>query len=1061
MSSRFAPGLRVSALLVAAVIQPVRFSLAQDAPRQPDYAQEAVVVEQARTLLRFEKDGTGRREIYMRLKTQSEAGVQEWGQLLFGYNAASERPEIAFVRVKKPDGTVVTTASNAVQDLSSPVQRVAPVYTDFRQKHVTVESLRPGDILEFSVITQIHTPLAQGHFWTEYSFQQDGIVLDEQLDIDVPGDYPITLQTRTGFDPTTRESAGRTIYHWNRSHLVREDPDAKESKKKAAAEPEPAPVRLTTFQSWEQVGRWYAGLEGPQRTPTAEIRQKASELIAGHPSDLEKLEALYSFVATNFRYVSLSLGAGRYQPRAAVDVLREQYGDCKDKHTLLASLIEAAGLHASAVLINSELKLDPDFPSPSQFDHVITRAMAGKEEVWLDATAEVAPFRLLAFPLRKKQALVVDAAGPHLEETPANPPVANSVTQEVDAKLGEAGKLSAHVRMSFRGDAELLFRTIFRATPAAQWKKILEEIVKQQGLNGDVSDWKVSDPAATRDAFTFEFAVSSAGFVDWSKKKVDVSLPFSDVSLPSVDESADAETLPLKLGPPGEMSYKVKLELPEGSRPRLPVPVTVIRDYGDYRGTYSLTGKTFVAERVLRQRESELPAARRQDFAAFSRVVGSDARQLLSIESGTLTATAPPADLKVRELNQSGYDAIQAGNYAQAVTLLKRVIELDPKDKVAWNNLGRAYLGMRQTDEAIAAFRKQIEVNPYDQYAYNNLGAAYLRQRKYDDAEGAFLKQLEVNPLDTYAHTGLGGMYLERKQYDRAASELEKAVALAPDNAQLFITMGKAYLGLERNADATVAFDKAVELSPTPLTWNNIAYELSLRSVNLDRAQQYAESAVAATTAASRNIDVEHADAQALAIVASLAAYWDTLGWVHFAKGDLAIAEKFVGASWRLNQHAEVGDHLGQIYEKAGRREDAIRTYAMALAADRPPEEVRTHLKHLLAGKQNVDDLVTEHLGDLAKMRIVELPLKGAAGKKADFFVLFGPPAVVEGTKFAGGDDALRPMLSDALAKAKYASMFPDDAPAKILRRGFLTCPSGNGACAFTLLLPEDAQPMK
>lgn len=56
----------------------------------------------------FESDGTGRHETYVRVKTQSEAGVQAWGQLILGYNAATERLDIQFVRVRKADGTVVT-----------------------------------------------------------------------------------------------------------------------------------------------------------------------------------------------------------------------------------------------------------------------------------------------------------------------------------------------------------------------------------------------------------------------------------------------------------------------------------------------------------------------------------------------------------------------------------------------------------------------------------------------------------------------------------------------------------------------------------------------------------------------------------------------------------------------------------------------------------------------------------------------------------------------------------------------------------------------------------------
>jgi len=95
------------------------------------------VIEQSRTSLRFENDGTGRRELYLRIKAQSEAGVQQWGQVVFGYNAATERLEIPLIRVRKADGTLVETPPTSIQDLSSPVERIAPVYTDFRQKHAT------------------------------------------------------------------------------------------------------------------------------------------------------------------------------------------------------------------------------------------------------------------------------------------------------------------------------------------------------------------------------------------------------------------------------------------------------------------------------------------------------------------------------------------------------------------------------------------------------------------------------------------------------------------------------------------------------------------------------------------------------------------------------------------------------------------------------------------------------------------------------------------------------------------------------------------------------------
>jgi hypothetical protein len=158
-------------------------------------------------------------------------------------------------------------------------------------------------------------------------------------------------------------------------------------------------------------------------------------LTKGLNSDLERTDALYDFVAKNSRYVSLSLGLARYQPQAAADVLRNQYGDCKDKNTLLAALLEAEGLHSSTVLINSVRKLDPDVPAPSQFNHVITKLVLGKEDVWMDTTTEVAPFQLLTYPLRKKQALVIPEGGvPHLEETPADSPVPDQELTEITGK---------------------------------------------------------------------------------------------------------------------------------------------------------------------------------------------------------------------------------------------------------------------------------------------------------------------------------------------------------------------------------------------------------------------------------------------------------------------------------------------------------------------------------------------------------------------------------------------------------------------------------------------------
>jgi tetratricopeptide (TPR) repeat protein len=1034
-----------------------------------NYSQESFVIEQLHSRYRFEADGTGRKEVMARIRVQSEAGVQQWGQIPVGYNSANERVEIPYVRVLKEDGTVVKAGDDAVQDLSAPLERDAPVYTDYRQKHITVPGLRPGEVLEYDMVTVVHTALAPGQFWTEYEFDKNNIVLDETVDVDVPVTRTLKLKNKSSFDPTVREENGRRIYHWASSHLVREDDESnkdkdKDKKKKHHPDDDRPDIQMTTFETWAQIGSWYAGLEKDRRAPSPEVRAKAAELTKGLNTDLEKTEALYDFVAKNFRYVSLSLGVGRYQPHAAADVLHNQYGDCKDKHTLLASLLEAEGLHASSVLINSTRKLDPDVPSPSQFDHVITMLPMGKDEVWMDTTSEVAPFRLLAFTLRDKQALVIPPVNPpskiepHLEETPTGTPMPDTEVSEIDGKINEIGKLEAHVHYEFRGDEELLLRSIFRRVPEANWQHVVENV--NASLGGEITNLKVSDPAATREPFTLSYDVSKVNFLDWSKKKTEVGLPLVQFSLPDVDDDTDADAEPLKLGPKAEYSYHVKLVLPSKYTAHAPLAFSLKRDYAEYEATYQLENGVLTAGRKLTLRQTELPAPRASDYLSFRRAVESDLAQQVSVESTVAGAPVPPADMKADDLVETARAAVDAGNLPVAEALLKRATEVDPKNKVAWNNLGLIYFNIREDDQAIAAFQKQLEVNPYDEFAYNNLGRVYWNERKYDDAVKAFNKQLENNPLDKFAHANLGVMYAEWHKYDLAVPELEKAASLTPDSPDMQVSLGDAYLNLGQDDKALTAFDHAVELAATPLVWNNIAYQLSLKKSHLDRAQQYSESAVSATAAALRNVSLDRLSRNELQLVSSLIAYWDTLGWVHFAEGDLTSAEKYVGAAWNLGHHGEVGDHLGQIYEKRGDKEKALQTYALSMNGLRPTPETRERLASLAGGSTKADAAVARYKDELDHLRTIDLGKARQTGN-ADFFILLsggaGSTTKVDAVKFVSGDEKLK-SFTDALRTADYHLTFPDDTPVKVLRRGTLSCSVTTSKCEFILTLPDDVR---
>src|ERR1017187_7422278 len=125
-------------------------------PKPPaDYSQQAFVTERYFDSFRFENDGTGREQIDARIKVNSDAGVQALGQLKVGYSALSDKLEVVYVRVIKPDGTVINAPESGIQDVTFPN---ALMYSDYHEKHISVPSLRPGDVLEYQFVRTIVDP---------------------------------------------------------------------------------------------------------------------------------------------------------------------------------------------------------------------------------------------------------------------------------------------------------------------------------------------------------------------------------------------------------------------------------------------------------------------------------------------------------------------------------------------------------------------------------------------------------------------------------------------------------------------------------------------------------------------------------------------------------------------------------------------------------------------------------------------------------------------------------------------------------------------------------------
>jgi tetratricopeptide (TPR) repeat protein len=1036
---------------------------------QSEFSKEAYVFEMLHTGVRFEADGTGSREITARIRVQSEAATHEMGLLRFAYASTFEALSVDYVRVRKPDGTVVVTPASDVQEVDSEVSRQAPMYTDEREKHIAVKALGTGDVLEYHLVWKVHDALAPGHFWIMYNFVRGAICLDEQIEVDVPKDLPVKF-TSGAIAPVIKDASARRVYTLHSTNLSRAEDDGEGAWEKGVGNAAPPVVQVSSFQSWEEVGKWFGGLVAPQMQVTPAIQAKAEELIRGKTSEREKIDALYGFVSQHFRYIGVSLGQGRYTPHRAEDVLANRYGDCKDKHTLFAALLSAAGIKAYPALISTSMKIDANFPSASLFDHVITAIPQGDSFVFLDTTPELAVYGYLVSPLRDKEALVVPSSGAaRLVKTAKDLPGANGEDFHMDASLDSDGTLAGKSRLDSHGDSELMLRSAFRATSESQWKELVQRISGGLGFGGTVSDVLVAQPEAVGQPFWFSYSYHRPEYSNWKERQI--SLPVPPLGLPALAEKRKTLNEPVSLGVPIELNYEAKVKLPKGMRPLLPRNVSVEEDFASYTATYSFQDGVLSGVRRLKILAGEIPGSKR---TAYSRLVDSlveDQGHYIPVmmEGGEMGGMPSAAGMpsapghsenpEAQKLYQQGYESIQLGAPHAAATALERALKLDPKWVDCWLLLGNVHMMTNQIDQGTEAYRKAVSLDPTRVDSRRVLAKAFTWNHRNAEAITAWQDLLKISPEDTMASEWLRALLLGSGRYSEALVYLRKEEEEHGDTPAIQFQLGQAYVNTRDQEKGMEHFHKALELDGSAAMLNSVAYSLAEANSGLSDALHYAQQAVEETEDRSAKGDFQ--DSMLFGVMGNLAAQWDTLGWVKFRLGDYDGATKYLESAWYVMQAIAIGDHLGQVYEKLGKKQQAAQTYAMVLnmLGQRGDPIVRqrmtANLTSLAAQGAKVSRNTSgDDLSAVRSYRLSTIKEWGGGYKTATFGIALTKAPGAPQVWFVDGAEELKDSAAE-LAKIKFKVSFPDDGPTRVVQRGMLSCSEASKNCTFVFLPPS------
>ena len=377
------------------------------------------------------------------------------------FSPGAEQLRVLRARVYKADGRVIEgeqAGDSAVSDAA------VSMYYDVRSHAVRFPGLQKGDVVEidYRVTPTISANPYGDYFGEVMAFRTDVVQRLQRYVLITPADRKFYIHEARMPAPAEVATVGRErVYRWE-AH----DTAALANEPRGPAITEVAPyVHVSSFASWDELGRRYAQLIAPQFELDANLRDALDRLLQGKRTDLEKIRAIHGFVLRNTHYVGLEFGIYSYKPYPVSQTYARRFGDCKDKASLMIALLRASGIDADIALVRTRrLGAIGDSPaSVAVFNHAI--AYVPRYDLWLDGTAEYAGPRELPIDDQGAMALTVAADGQSkLRNIPVSSADDNYTERVIDAQLGSDGVIRFSGTASTRGEDAPGLRRDFEVT---------------------------------------------------------------------------------------------------------------------------------------------------------------------------------------------------------------------------------------------------------------------------------------------------------------------------------------------------------------------------------------------------------------------------------------------------------------------------------------------------------------------------------------------------------------------------------------------------------------------
>ncbi len=406
------------------------------------------------------ENGLGSRFVQFAAQVHDEEGARRLRARSIQFDPETQRVDVRMARVYRADGRVLEATETYEEQLGEPWYRV---YYDTRALVVVFPDLEPGDSVELRYRVD---DVAQRNVFADYFGDLHMFAGGEPRQ---QVDYVLITPASRKFyvnKPKLDKLEQQEVMQGNKrvQHFTAKNVPAVRSEPNMPGLTETVPyLHVSTYENWEKVGRWWWGLVRDQLYADDELKKIVAQLKAGAKDERQIAERVYDWVVKNTRYVALEFGIHGFLPYRVPDVVRRGFGDCKDKASLIYTMLREAGVDARLVLVRTDRNgdIDSEPASLSVFDHAI--AYVPKLDLFLDGTAEHSGTRELPAGDQGVMVLVVGPDSVELKKTPVLPAQSNLRQRKVEITLEEDGSGTLSSNEQIQGSDAARYRSTYEA----------------------------------------------------------------------------------------------------------------------------------------------------------------------------------------------------------------------------------------------------------------------------------------------------------------------------------------------------------------------------------------------------------------------------------------------------------------------------------------------------------------------------------------------------------------------------------------------------------------------